>query len=220
MSLLPADFWKSEPMAPIPSLAQLREAVLRHNDNKRCPKWGFRLGDDMAVQLQPRPVFMAMHNMPQRSLQFDGTLHAAVEGDEYEDEDDEGGAFVPANVFRLSMKELRQWDGDWLRVQFLLFAHPGDATWTFRPRGIRWSARMPAEVVVFYRDLIPSMLPLRLATLRPELMLSRSCLVCGKALTDPVSVARWIGPECYGNGSLTLDGMDRDRVAEKMFQTT
>jgi hypothetical protein len=38
----------------------------------------------------------------------------------------------------------------------------------------------------------------------PRAMLSRHCMICGKALTDPASMARFIGPECYGSGTLDV----------------
>src|SRR5262249_42688391 len=49
-------FWEPGQLAQIPLLMALRDEVLRRNP-RRCPKWGFRLGDDLAVQLQPRPTF-------------------------------------------------------------------------------------------------------------------------------------------------------------------
>ena len=33
-------------------------------------------------------------------------------------------------------------------------------------------------------------------------LLSSNCLICGKGLTDPVSRARLIGPECAGRASI------------------
>jgi uncharacterized protein YndB with AHSA1/START domain len=36
-------------------------------------------------------------------------------------------------------------------------------------------------------------------------MFQPACLLCGKALTDPVSMARWIGPECAQAQNHTLD---------------
>jgi Family of unknown function (DUF6011) len=41
----------------------------------------------------------------------------------------------------------------------------------------------------------------------PEKMLCPNCLLCGKALTDPVSMARFIGPECAGTSSANLRSM-------------
>jgi hypothetical protein len=36
----------------------------------------------------------------------------------------------------------------------------------------------------------------------PRIMLTHHCLMCGKQLTDPPSMARGIGPECAGTGSV------------------
>ena len=54
MSRLSPEFWAREPVAAIPFLAGLREAVLDRSD-RRCPKWRFRFAPDLAIQLQPRP---------------------------------------------------------------------------------------------------------------------------------------------------------------------
>jgi hypothetical protein len=37
-----------------------------------------------------------------------------------------------------------------------------------------------------------------------DAMLSPQCLICGKELTDPASMARFIGPECAGTSSLRV----------------
>ena len=41
-------------IAPIPKLAELRDAVLAHSE-KRKPKWGFRLAPDIVMELQAQP---------------------------------------------------------------------------------------------------------------------------------------------------------------------
>ena len=38
----------------------------------------------------------------------------------------------------------------------------------------------------------------------PPKMLSHHCMICGKGLTDPASMARWIGPECAGTSTLQV----------------
>ena len=38
----------------------------------------------------------------------------------------------------------------------------------------------------------------------PERMLGAFCLACGKQLTDPASMARRIGPECWGSASIIV----------------
>src|SRR5262249_14739800 len=44
-------------------------------------------------------------------------------------------------------------------------------------------------------------------TISADLMLAPNCLVCGKGLTDPASMARFIGPECAGTSSLHVPRM-------------
>ena len=44
-------------IAPIPKLAELREAVLAHSE-KRKPKWGFRIAPDIVMELQPQPCML------------------------------------------------------------------------------------------------------------------------------------------------------------------
>jgi hypothetical protein len=38
----------------------------------------------------------------------------------------------------------------------------------------------------------------RFDKITPDMLIGQQCLMCGKALTDPVSQARLIGPECHG----------------------
>ena len=42
------------------------------------------------------------------------------------------------------------------------------------------------------------------SALTPAVMPGHHCLICGKGLTDPASMARWIGPECAGTSSLVV----------------
>jgi hypothetical protein len=205
MAWLTKEFWAPVPVQPIPTLARLREQVLRHNDNKRCPKWAFRLDADLAVQLQPRPCLLAIRSeCPQRVVEFRGLAHY------------EPGGVVLDNVFRHTAEQLRVSGSDWLRLGFLLFALDTDVTWQIQARSVRWSRRVPSDSLWGLRSRVFKALPDRLATLRPDLMLSPHCLYCGKALTDPASIARWIGPECYGSGALTVPGMDRDHLAGQL----
>ena len=40
--------------------------------------------------------------------------------------------------------------------------------------------------------------------LSPQAMLVPACLICGKGLSDPASMARWIGPECAATSSIRI----------------
>jgi hypothetical protein len=92
------------------------------------------------------------------------------------------------------------------RLSFKLSAKTRDATeWTFRPTGGARSPDCSKTGYVELRQRAAAVLhPDNFAGLRPDLMLSAHCLACGKALTDPVSMSRWVGPECWGSASTNL----------------
>jgi hypothetical protein len=67
----------------------------------------------------------------------------------------------------------------------------------------RWSRRDIDTLDAFKAATIHAIE--RLAKLDPQtMMFSPACLCCGKPLTDPVSMARWIGPECAHKYSLDV----------------
>ncbi len=73
-------------------------------------------------------------------------------------------------------------------VEFGILAE-GDA-WRTDPHG--YSRDAPALMARLV-ELLP-----RLETISPDQMFSPNCLCCGRDLTDPVSQARLVGPECSG----------------------
>jgi Family of unknown function (DUF6011) len=189
----------------IPALLELRAAVLMRTD-KRCPKWGFRLGADLAVQLQPKPVLWRdPRDRPvrQESVRFEGLADYLSDGQ------------VAANTFRVRP----DWKLPRMRMEFLLLGYlDTPEVWSFVPG--RASCAIGASAL---RD--PLLVRLERAftngtfdVFRPELILRPACLCCGKALTDPASMARWIGPECAGSGALTVPRMFR--TGESLFRGT
>ncbi len=73
------------------------------------------------------------------------------------------------------------------RMRFQILARP-DGEWMLQPKGVSAHAthlkyRVLKELPEMYVDR--------------EVLFSLNCLVCGKGLTDAVSIARMIGPECY-----------------------
>jgi hypothetical protein len=196
--------WAPERVEPIPLLADLREQVLRHGGGRRCPKWAFRMAADLAVQLQPRPTLLARSGAAQRVLEFQGLAAC------------EPGGEVPANIFKGGNRAWATRDAAWLQLKFELFAYDTDDHWTFRTLRVLRAGQVGREMSLKCRRRLIDEPPRRLTSLRPELMLRSACLICGKALTDAVSMSRLIGPECYGSGALTLP-MDRDRLAERLF---
>jgi hypothetical protein len=45
--------------------------------------------------------------------------------------------------------------------------------------------------------------------LTPERMLKPACMICGMGLSDAVSMARWVGPECAATTSIRVFWMPR-----------
>jgi hypothetical protein len=172
------DFWARRPLKEIATLAQLRGIVLQHN-SKRYPKWKFKLADDLVMQIQPRPT---------RGRLFEGM---ALQGEH-----------VTAEMFT---RRLRSEDG-MTELQFELTAATGATmsffgfSWVFCPtRGVTFWVNQDREEQKerARRFVLRTFESLALLTqLDPSMMFQPACLNCGRPLTDPVSMARWIGPEC------------------------
>ena len=165
----------------IPFLAQVREEVLRRSLVRR-PKWGFRLAPDFVMQLQPAPKL---------TRPFAGRAFVVFAGT------------APAVTFKTPLSTLRTLlspDARWIDLQFVVACADrdsiaSDSCWTLKPCGVRWNAREiqdPRRLVM--QRLWSAFTDGTLDQARADLMLSPQCLICGRALTDPASMARWIGP--------------------------
>jgi hypothetical protein len=172
--------WENVLIEPVATLAKLRDLVLSINA-KRCPKWRFRLSEDMVIQLQP-----CRETSPSHRVLFKGT---AIEGPGITREHFKSERFRSrdATVLGFDLK-----DGGW-------FIPPSPDRWGVRMRKIP----MPPERGLTLKARLIDALP-RLNQLTPALMFSPACLICGKPLTDPVSMARWIGPECAHSHALDV----------------
>lgn len=181
-----------ETFAPIPFLAELREEVLQHS-LKRMPKWKFRLSADVVLEMQPKPTFLPSAKAIERGvkphrIRFEGVAIKADSG--------ATGAMLQALP--------RGAINNWWRGSYEIFAYD-DPEWLLKFRGGYRKRGAPSEG---YEDLANA---IRSALrdgffdrLSPQAMLSPQCLICGKALTDPASMARWIGPECAGTSTLRI----------------
>ena len=174
----------AEQIDPIPFLAKLRDIVVERNP-KRCPKWRFRIAPELVVQIQPRPT---EHYAGARWFLFTCT---ALQGPEIT-EGQFGKNYVSAKTgqTRVSFYILSSEDGtQWECAHILAQVHD------------RWARPAPAGVgpELIHRVLAPFA---HLEKLDTAMMFKSRCLICHKALTDPVSRARWVGPECYGKSSL------------------
>jgi hypothetical protein len=178
--------------APISFLRDLREECLQHSE-KRMPKWKFRLAPDLVLQLQPKPTYLPTPRQIEsgvkvKLLQFDGMAVLVTIGT------------ATAEMF----DKLPRGEVPWCRRTFEIIAYKDDAEWQFKPRS--WICARGC------RDLIPGLDERIIATfaggfftnLMPERLLGHHCMICGKSLTDPASMARRIGPECAGTSSLVV----------------
>lgn len=187
-------FWTPRTIATIPTLAHLRDQVLQRS-TKRCPKWKFRLAPDIVAQLQPRacvwltPAIARRYDYRQRTLEFDGR------------------AYFGPNLTDQTFTTARP-----AGVPILLFTiyeeDESPDTWSVKFHRVSTVRRDPMtralEPVNYIGNadrLVQRLHPDTFSGL-PDVMLSPNCLICGKGLTDPASMARFIGPECAATSSL------------------
>lgn len=181
-----------ETIPPIPFLAELREEVLKHS-LKRMPKWKFRLAPDVIVQLQPKPTVMlseaaTAHGLKPKLQHFEGT------------------AVLQEGVTGGALNRLpKQPCPPWWQIKFEIYAHDPEGEWTFRRTAGRWQygADETRKTTLVQRVLTTLRGGFFTASMPPK-MLAYSCIICGKGLTDPASMARWIGPECAGTSTLRV----------------
>jgi hypothetical protein len=180
-------------------LLDLREQVLSRS-TKRMPKWKFRLADDVVVMIQPKvgkQERVATRNgdawewidFPR---QFEGEILICDGADAAKllkrpfgllychqkfaiGADDAGGHRIVGTGFSSStgLKDQQERETRWAELDR------------------RSTDTLVAAFVNGTFDAIG-----------PSVMLTPNCLYCGKPLTDPASMARGIGPECAGTGSV------------------
>jgi hypothetical protein len=180
VSNLDPAIWAPVPIAPMPMLAYLRVCVVSRSV-ERMPKWKFRISADVVTQVQPRPSsFAALF-----------CCKAVVH--------DEAGAEL--------LTDKRRPLDSWM-IEFKLFVilheeadFTDDGDWHLKPTRVGFRTGQPHSDIFTVRDRLIETLPVAFDKLRPEMMLRPACLFCGRPLTDPVSMARWIGPECAGTAA-------------------
>jgi hypothetical protein len=176
-------------IAPIPKLAELREAVLARSEKPK-PKWGFRIASDIVMELQAQPCTLVSDALKAKGrkqdvVKFEG--HAVMIT---------GASVADLKKHRRGAREqkfsLLQFDGepDW---QLTL----GNRTW---PGGSDVSSVAPLSAAILAALQGDGIF----TKLTPERMLKPACMICGKGLTDPASMARWIGPECAATTSIRI----------------
>jgi hypothetical protein len=181
--------YEVETIPAVSFLAELREEVLNHS-LKRMPKWKFRLAPDLIMQLLPV--------MP--------TALAIARGFKPQLQRFEGVAVMSENVKGHALKRLPQRPcPPWWQIKFELYQLEPGADWTFSRTSGYWQRGADTSgVSTLARSIITAFRGGLFGAGMPAQMLSHNCVFCGKALTDPASMARWIGPECAGTSTLRV----------------
>jgi hypothetical protein len=177
-------------IAPIPKLAELREAVLAHSE-KRKPKWGFRLATDIVMELQPQPCTLVSpaylaKGHKQTVLCFEG--------------------YAVMTAGRASAADLKSRPRGSRSRKFSVIQFDGEPVWQLALGRRTWPSDSDmSSVEPLSAAIIAALEDGGIFTkLTPERMLKRACIICGKGLTDPASMARWIGPECAATTSISV----------------
>jgi hypothetical protein len=163
-----ARYWASDLLTPIPFLVELRGTVLARS-HTRCPKWRFKLAPDLALQVQPR--------LGERRDRFALFKCTAIQGED-----------LSADHF--DRRHAAAW-----HLGFLI-EPAADGGWQFHPRRIAWPARDYEAAFALRARVLAELRSGRLDYYDAALMFGANCLICGKGLTDPASMARRIGREC------------------------
>ena len=172
--------WTWTPIAipPQPLLVDLRSRVFERSE-KRSPKWKFRLVPDLILQIQPK-LSTALARFECLAILCENASR---------------------ELFATSRREV---DRDYWRLGFELRATIPEE-WELKPRSTGWKHGANRERLFELRDrIVAAFRNGSFSRLRPEIMFGSHCMICGKGLTDPVSQARFIGPECAGTTSPNL----------------
>ena len=124
MSDCPKGFWNPIALKPIASLAALRKVVTEHNE-KRMPKWKFRLASDLIVQIQLQ-LTATFRDFACRAIECPGA---------------DEKVFAPRAERRPDQTNLKfdiysDIPNHWARLNYTGFV-PGQ--WVFKPTRIGWA---------------------------------------------------------------------------------
>jgi hypothetical protein len=169
---------------PVSFLEELRGEVLKRSD-KRMPKWKFRIAPDLLMMVQPQTKVVNYEKDLQlfvgNALQTEGATKEMLEGKQ--------GIKPPYWHSKFSINTPLAAQDAW-NVSQTGWRRSGGA-------GQDGTDRLEQRVIATFRDGFFDQL-----TVSP--LLSDHCLICGKALTDPASMARFIGPECAGTSTIRV----------------
>lgn len=171
--------WEAVPVVTSPALAAMHKVIFAQAALKkvRSPRWTFELADDLAVQMQAR---------------MNGPVPWY-----------EGRLLTAPGASRQMLLAAHQPRGVWL-VFFRISA--GQDPWLLKCTGVRWPSGESVPEAEFFqlRSRLVAAFAGRAFEDLGNYGLAGHCICCGKQMSDPVSMARHVGPECWGTASVTL----------------
>jgi hypothetical protein len=182
---------ESVPFPVIHFLENLREACLTRSTT-HLPICRFRAADGFVFQLQPRPVVETWPTVSAGAgiLRLFRGIAVTVDKD-----------LASAPMLTCSRFDFPD-DVLWRRRHFEVVERDGDRThWHLVRRGCdhaRWAGDC---LSVLDRRLAKVFVGKFFSELEPGALLSNHCLICGTPLSDPASMARFVGPECAATTS-------------------
>jgi hypothetical protein len=197
MSDTPDDRFTPRPFPASTIFADLREACLERSE-KRMPIWRVRFAPDLVAQIQPKPVALRSRRAIEKGLrqQLVSFVGKAVMT--------EGAA-----GWMLQKYPDKHYVPAWWAYNFSISDDPDDAAiWLLNHAGGCWKSGALRDGYVVLRERVFEQLKGGfLDAFNSESMLSPVCLLCGKTLSDTASMARRVGPECWGSASLRVPGL-------------
>ena len=158
------------------------------------PKWKFRLAADIMLEIQPKLTRKGrlFHWSALRCEGASEKLLALPHKDLDRPYVAQSGTLVDEHRDGLGrLIDSRPGSGYTLRGRHVSWPHGLD-----RAAGLAAGRALRDAIDAAFREG-------RFDRFTPD-MLGGHCLICGKALTDPVSMARFIGPECFGSSSVRI----------------
>jgi uncharacterized protein DUF6011 len=160
------------------------------------PKWKFRLADDFVLQMQPQ--------LSAKFCDFEGKAVQCEDADEKVFAAHAQRRIGQTNQAFTIYSDIPR---HWTRLNYTGLV-PGQ--WAFKPGTIGWTKGSEPDHGLC-RRLVQIFNDSFFDHFKPSMFLSKHCMLCGKALTDPASMARMIGPECYRSGSLDIPWLWKKR---------
>jgi hypothetical protein len=188
------------PFPPIALLRDVRGICLEHSATRR-PRWLFLPEPDLALSIQPQLAYFPTPAQVAFGIKAQVVRFECV------------AVIAECDVVATMLTD-PPWEFPpklhWWRREFAIIGYDGEEhkRWNFEKRGMNHARRAPIEGIAVLDKRIMAVLRGKFfSELTPASMLSPCCWICGRSLSDPVSMSRGIGAECFGSSSVVMPFM-------------